>query len=405
MIIVQQAKSSRILLGLSLLFWAGLGTQCTFEEQSSTGAGNSVESSNSQLAIEEVNSIEPSLLADTREIAQSLAKISQNDFSFQLQFPLLYELLQGDPEALAIVEAFVKKAVGRESFSDEGDFLKLMEERDEQILPIILPYLENMEVEEWSEKYDKLSEELALLGLQMTSAEGIFTGLGPSSLFTQNLKLEKYTPIVKYDAFTDAHTQSMNGEYPFTNLDPYIKMLLLGEQMEREGNARIYYEKVGASFAEALHVLTDIHLITGDGARVGGVNVENYPYMFALESLKKNLSRFEGSRYKEPIQKIANHPSEMTNRPAHLHLLVESWTDSEAEAKGKVEEHLKSGRDIPHFLPVEKGDGSTQYAVIYRFHEDADQAESALKRMQAQNITGEMVFVTCEKNKLYQLGY
>ena len=405
MITVQRVKFIPIFLGLSLLFWAGLGIQCTFEGQRSTEDEEAVDSSSSQLAIEEVSSLEPSLLADTREVARSLAVISQNEFSFQTQFPVLFDLLKVDPEALAIIEAFAKKAVGRESFSNEGDFLKLMEERDEQVLPILLPYLENMEVEEWTEKYDKLSEELALLGLQMTSAEGIFTGLGPSSLFTQNLKLEKYTPIVKYDAFTDAHTQSMNGEYPFNNLDPYIKMILLGEQMEREGNARVYYEKVGASFSDALHNLTDIHLVTGEGARVGGVNVDAYPYDIPLESLKENLARFEGSRYKEPIQKIIEHPSEMTNRPAHLHLLVESWAESEEEAKKKVEEHLKSGRDIPHFLPVEKGNGSTQYAVIYRFHENADQAETALKRMQAQNITGEMVFVTCEKNKLYQLGY
>lgn len=346
-----------------------------------------------------------SLLADTREVTQSLAQISTTAFSFQELFPFLYELLKNNPEDLSQVKKFAEQAVSRPSFSQEEDLLDLIEERDAQIIPLLLPYFESMEPDVWDQNYDGLEKELSMMGIQMTAAEGMFTGLGPRSLFTDNLKLRERTPLIQYDAFTDAQTRSMNGEYPYADLEPYIKMVLLGEKMEEEGTAKTYYQKIGQPFAEALHVLTDVHLITGEGARVGGIHTEAYPYMVSLESIQEALPRFEGSKFNIPLQRIVEFPSEMTARPEHLHLLVESWVDSEEEAKKRVEEHLRAGKDIPHYLPVEKGNGTTQYAVVYRFFEDADLAQKALEKMQTQFNTGEMIFVSSEKNKLYQLGY
>lgn len=399
-------RSGRVSFSWIFLFCACLLWKCTSPENSQPHSLDEVadeieEVSKSATEVE----LDASLLADTREVSQTLSQLSPDSFSFKELFPFLYELLENNPEDLGHVKAFAEQAVSRSSFSQEKDLLNLIEERDTEVIPLLLPYFESMDPEVWDKNYDGLSKELSMMGIQMTSAEGMFTGLGPRSLFTENLKLREKTPLIQYDAFTDAQTRSMNGEYPYSNLEPYIKMVLLGEKMEEEGTAKSYYEKIGQSFAEALHVLTDVHLITNEGARVGGVHTEVYPYMISLESLREALPRFEQSKFKEPLQRIVEFPSEMSLRPEHLHLLVESWAESEEEAKKQVEEHLRSGKDIPHYLAVEKGDGSTQYAVVYRFFEDADQAEKGLQIMQTQFNTGEMIFVSSEKNKLYQLGY
>ena len=399
-------RPTRIIFGFLLSLCACFLWDCSpsgssqphaLEEQ----ADGEVEMRETATAVE----LDASLLADTREVSQSLSQISSSTFSFKELFPSLYDLLQNNSEELAQVEAFAEQAVSRPSFSQEEDLLDLIEERDAQIIPLLLPYFESMEPDVWDQSYDELEKELGMMGIQMTSAEGMFTGLGPRSLFTDNLKLKEKTPLIQYDAFTDAQTRSMNGEYPYSDLEPYIKMVLLGEKMEAEGTAKSYYQKIGQSFADALHVLTDVHLITNEGARVGGVHTEAYPYMVSLESIKEALPRFEGSKFKIPLERIVEFPSEMTKRPEHLHLLVESWVDSEEAARNRVEEHLSSGKDIPHYLPVEKGDGSTQYAVVYRFFENADQAQQGLEKMQTQFDTGEMIFVSSEKSKLYQLGY
>ena len=394
--------------GFIFLLSACLLWSCTPNEPSQSPSENEQEEVGE---VEEVREsataveLDASLLADTRAVSQSLAQISSTTFAFQELFPFLYELLKNNPEELAQVEAFAEQAVSRPSFSQEEDLLDLIEERDEQIIPLLLPYFESMEPDVWDQNYDELEKELSMMGIQMTSAEGIFTGLGPRSLFTDNLKLKEKTPLIQYDAFTDAQTRSMNGEYPYSDLEPYIKMVLLGEKMEAEGTAKSYYQKIGQSFADALHVLTDVHLITNEGGRVGGIHTEAYPYMVSLQSIREALPRFESSKFKVPLQRIVEFPSEMSSRPEHLHLLVESWVNSEEEAKKRVEEHLSSGKDIPHYLPVEKGDGTTQYAVVYRFFEDADQAQKGLEKMQTQFNTGEMIFVSSEKSKLYQLGY
>ncbi len=401
MIFVRSSLISGLFL-VSILQW-----QCSFfeGEQHTQQEESSLESVDIEAGISELTDIEVSLLADTREISQSLEKIVSNSFSFEKEFPLLFGMLNNNPDELREVQLFAEQAISRASFSQETDLLNLMEERDTQIIPLLLPYFESMDSEMWDQNFEALDKELGMLGIQMTSSEGIFTGLGPGSLFTQNLKLKGKLPVIQYDAFTDAHTRSLSGEYPYSNIEPFVKMVLLGENLRKEGNAKVYYEKIGQSFAEALHVLTDVHLITNEGARVGGINVESYPHNISIESIKESLPMFANSQFKEVIERIVEFPSEMTSRPENLYLLVESWVGSEEEAQAQVEKHLYAGKDIPHYLPVEKGDGKTHYAIVYRFFEDADQADTGLKKMQTQFNTGEMVFVSSEKNKLYQLGY
>jgi len=332
------------------------------------------------------------------------------DFSFQKEFPQLYQLLKDYPNVLEKVSQYAQQAVYREDISSEEDLIDLMEKRENDIIPLISPYFENMDQEVFLQKFDVLNAELSKLGIQMTTAEGMFTGLGPSKMITPNLRVQqmntpqRYEAIQNYDAFKDAMTHSMSGEYPFLDMEPYFNMLVSGEQLRNADNARVYYAKVEENFRRALEVLTDIHVITNEGGRVGGIHTEAYPYTCDLEQMKSLLKAYQLSAYHSVIQNILDNPSEITSRPETIYLIVTEWAENEQTAREKVFKYLTNQKDIPHHLPIHSGDGNVKYAVIYRFFENEEQANRAMDMFRDKNMEGEMIMISVQGDKLYQIG-
>ncbi len=355
-------------------------------------------------------SLEPSQSSEESTRTRNLTATDSVGFSFEKKFPQLYQLLKDYPEVLEKVSQYAKKAIYREEVSDEEDLLALMEKRGNEIIPLISPYFENMDPAVFQQKFDVLNAELFKLGIQMTTAEGMFTGLGPSKMITPNLRVQQmntsqgFDAIQNYDAFTDAMTHSMSGEYPFLDMEPYFNMLASGEQLRNAENARVYYAKVEENFRRALEVLTDIHVVTNEGARIGGIHTEAYPYTCNLEQMQSLLNKYQKSAYYSVIQNILEYPSEITSRPETIYLIVTEWAENEQIAREKIFKYLTNQQDIPHYLAIQSGDGSTEYAVIYRFFENEKQANQAMELSKDKNIDGEMIMVSVQGDKLYQTG-
>jgi len=340
---------------------------------------------------------------DNHQPSRGIARSSAN-FAFEDRFPLLYSLIKDQPDILDEVTIYAEKAVYRTDINDEETLLALLEARDENIIPLITPYIENLDQADWVAYQEDLSSELNQLGIQMTSVEGEFTGLGPKKMLTNNLRVNQPEALLEYDAFTDAQTTSRSGEYPFLNMQPYFEMLSHGEELMKSDNARSYYSKVSDEFQKALHVLTDIHIVTNEGGRVGGIHTEAYPYACDIEQMKSLADQYQQSQYHEVITRILNDPSEITARPANIYLVVNQWADSEEAAQEKILTHFNQNRDIPHYLPVYRGNNIPAYAVIYRFYENEEKANAALVQLDSQNIEAELIFVSVKDDKLYQIG-
>lgn len=336
---------------------------------------------------------------------EGLARIT--DFNFQERFPMLYNLLKENPDDLEIVTRYARKVVAKEGLQTEQDILDLFDERQEQIIPIISPYLENLDSEKWYQANESYEAELNALGLRQITVEGMYTAIGASQILTDVLRTNVSSGLRQYADFCNYESLSRGGEYPYSNMEPYFDMILAGEKLMGDANARIFYEKVNEDFKWALRAVTDVHLLEEDGRQtplVGGTHTEQYPYMSELDSHKEFVENHFNSRYAIVIEKILENTSSITARPENIYLIVTEWATSLNEAEDKVFENINGQKDVPHYLQVRRGNGKDEYAITYRFFEDETKANTALKTCRDSGIEAELLFVSVRNGQLYQIG-
>jgi hypothetical protein len=341
--------------------------------------------------------------------ARTRGMVSADEFDFAAQFPQLYSLVRGDESMRRVLSDYARRVVTQQALNSEADLVALFQVRDETVLPRLTPFFENRaeEIEPKSERYE---QELNRLGMSITMAEGMITGLGPAPMLEATVAQVASPAFKAYQRFVNARTQSYDGEYPYMNMAPYEEMVLAGEEL-MAWKPNPYWKKVEEDFAHALHTVTDLHMVQNTSAReeagtpmVGRLNREFYPYAAEIDRLKDFAQRHPNSGFAQAAQKIAQNPSQMTDKPENLYLIILEWARQEQEARQQVQQYLRQGEDIPHYLPIKRGDGSTQYAVTYRFFESPDQAEEALQRIRSTHPEAEMIFCSVKGDQLYQVG-
>jgi hypothetical protein len=331
------------------------------------------------------------------------------DFDATRDVPRLYALVRDDAQMRSALERYAQRVVLQQGLNSESDLLALFQQREETIIPRLTPFFENQS-DDILRQFDPYERELNLLGMSMTTAEGTITGLGPAPMLSDLIARVASPNFVAYQRFLTARTLSRSGEYPYMNLTPYEDMALAGETlMEQRPNP--YWDKISEEFERALTAVTDLHVVSQSDTRppeespmVGGLHTAPYPYATDLSPLKNVAERHPGSSLAQAIQRIAQYPSQMSAKPETLYLIVLEWTQQEAAARQQVQSYLRAGEDIPHYLPVQRGDGTLQYAVTYRFYEDADRADAALTRIRKTHPEAKLIFCSVKGDKLYQLG-
>ncbi|MEL6850751.1 MAG: hypothetical protein AAFP92_19695, partial [Bacteroidota bacterium] len=279
---------------------------------------------------------------------------------------------------------------------------------EQTIVPNLSPTFENLDLEPSSEKWEVYTDELSRLGIAITGAEGIVTGLTVSPVLQEEVKNLGSQAFQHYLAFIYADAKTLSGEYPFSNMSPYKEMIVRGEQLQKlQPNA--YFEKVEKRFDEALQYFTDIHLVNDPTARqktvlVGAANTEMYPFATETETAAEFAKDGSGSQYQELVSKILSNTSEISTRPENIYVVVIEWATSEDMARNRVHTYLRKGTDIPHYLQIRRGDGTDQFAVSYRFYESADKADEALEKIKVDYPDAQLVMCSVKGEKLYQLG-
>ena len=331
----------------------------------------------------------------------------QEDIDFPEKFPLIYGLIKDDFPTLSMVEKYAAMMSNESSVEGDADILQLMETRDKSIIPALDPFIANMNEEVWYDQMDQFDEELGRLGIGMIVGEGMYAGLGPATFMTSNLRVKASSELQLYESFQDTRTISYSGEYPYMNMGSFMKLVQVGHELKQSGEGEEFAKLVEEDYRFALEVVTDIHMVEDQGHQsllVGKTSTDFYPFAADKMGIEKYLEEHEDFPFHAAVSKIVENPSMMTVRPENLYLLVTDWVETEEEAKENIYQYLSSGKDIPHYLPVVKGDGKEQIALVYRFYEDATTAEEAMQRCEADGISAEAVMVSMKEGKLYQLG-
>ena len=346
---------------------------------------------------------------DTAELAvRSIARMTDAPkVDFPQEFPAVYRLLESDDNVLEVVAAYAVKLITGKGIENEADLLSLMDLRDEKIAPLLQSKVENLGEQVQQTQLELLIPEFERLAIRPIMAEGNFLGLGPGPWPLSQYRLSADAPVAMYAHFCDEGTRSKSGEYPYLDLTPYGRMVFYGERLQNTPTARVYFDRIEQDFRQALRVVTDIHEVadeTSSNLLVGGVHVDPYPYMCDTSGLGNLIARFPNSPYSRVIEAILDRPSSISPEPANIYLLVVEWLTEGTEAQQVWFERLSKGQDSPHLLEVERGNGKVQLALTYRFFESEEMADKILTEYEAQGKAAELIFVSVEGDKLYQIG-
>ena len=393
---------------ISLLFVYFLGVfLASCGTQSSADTNFSDEDPTGDQAVE-VQDTPPNNESQARGLEMAHARTAA-EFSFQDEFPNLYEILKEDADAVSAVGEYAGRVVTASGINAEEDILNLFQVREEKIMPLLQSILENLDPEVLNAKWEDLSGELDRLGMSMTSAEGMFTGLGKEPMMAQSIDTYGSEALKLYVQFEAANTQSMSGEYPYMDMSPYTQMVEIGEKINNLA-PNIYVDKIRDRFQTALISLADVHFVKDPSARqdpqlyVGGTSTEAYPSISEKESVASFADEGGDSKYQKMMAEIMTNTSEISNRPENIYVIVVEWAETFDAAVNRVFTHLSEGEDVPHYLKIRTGDGKDKYAISYRFYEDADKADAALEKAKQDFPNAQMIFCSVKGNQLYQLG-
>lgn len=390
-----------------LLVWGFLLVGCGPE---STGADADLAQSETNSVLVEKEGHSDSM---TSRGLPPAANARRMNFSLADQMPTLYQLIQENTDLVAEIEGYARKVILGEGLETSADLEAVFAFRDEEIIPHLTPVLENADQDIIDTNWKALSNELGTIGVGMTSAEGMFTGLAQAPMLSDKLEALASPAFRMYQEFQVANAETQSGEYPFNDMQPYGEMVRIGEQMKNKYPEDVYTQKVEERFMDALEYMTDVHLVRpGSGSKqqgpamvfVGGTHVDAYPWMTENASREAFAKENAESRYSDIIQRILENPSEMGTESETLYVIVTDWAETQENARTRVYENLSDGKDIPHYLKIRRGDGTDKYAIAYRFFEDEEKANQAIEKIQQKIPEAQLIFCSVKGEKLYQLG-
>ncbi|MCI4668977.1 MAG: hypothetical protein MRZ79_12660 [Bacteroidia bacterium] len=333
-------------------------------------------------------------------------------FDIDRDLPLLAPEINFDDAMKKIISEYGTSVITGTGISSEKDILSLLELRDEKLIPYFYNLVESMEEAEEgfiNKNYEQLAKELNLLGMDMNFAEGTFVDMGTYPVMENWIDKYASEGLKLYTQFRVASSEANNGEYPYLNMEPRIQKVIIGEKLAKLKDSS-YFNKIKDEYEDAVMSLTDIHKVYNPNNRqeesflVNGITTEMYPFVTEKKTRSSFVRNQKNSRYSQLVEKILENPSEISNKPEQIYVIVTEWLDTEQMAQRRVIGHLEQGEDVPHYLPIIRGDGSTRYAVTYRFFENEEKANEALGKIQKEIPSANLIYCSVKGSNLYQIG-
>jgi hypothetical protein len=330
-------------------------------------------------------------------------------WAFADSLPALYRLLAGDALLRADLEAYASQLARKEGLAGEADFRRLFETRD-KLADRLGPVFESQGGDLSPEAYDALEKELNRIGLSQITAEGQVLGVTLHPLLQAEMEAACGKPFVAYMRFRHADAASMSGEYPYLDLKPYQDMARSGWELIQLKD-QLYFPKIEDRYYRAVEAITDVHMVVNPeaGSRsvgtmiVGGVNTDAYPGATDFKA-RQQVARDTQEPLAQAMRKILQNPSEISETPEAIYLIVTEWQEEAAAARRKVNGYLVQGVDVPHYLKIRRGNGRDHYAITYRFFENEEKANAAMELAKKQFPDAELIYVSVRGEDLYEMG-
>ncbi|MEM6265361.1 MAG: hypothetical protein AAGI38_22860 [Bacteroidota bacterium] len=322
-------------------------------------------------------------------------------------FPVLTNLCREDTAALRLIGFVAQQIKYPQSDVSSEALYELLELIDREVAPKLEPHMPDDLSYGTQEKATQLIDELSTIGLSYLTTEGMFFGLGPESVAEEAIGQTGDEALKTYADFRVAYGQSLGGEYPYTNMEPYMKMVLLGEKLVFDLPPSPGKLKCEERFREALHRFTEVFELQEKGYTPVIVGTYTDYHELAVsekETLKKFVKVNKESRYQPVIKQLVASISGTSPKPETLFLLVMDWESSEMLARQRCWEYLDAGLDVPSVMPVKRGNGEFSYGTIARFYEDEQKAidffTQAGKRLKGLKL----VRATVRRGELFEMG-
>lgn len=330
-------------------------------------------------------------------------------WTFADSLPRLYRLLEGDALLRADVEAYAAQVIGRQGLASEADFLRLFATRDE-LVDRLAPLFEAQGDAATPETFDAFEKELNRIGLGQISAEGQVLGVTIYPVLEAEMEAVCSKAFVAYMHFRHADAFSMSGEYPYLDLRPYQDMARYGWELVQMKD-ETYFPEIEDRYYRAVEAIADVHMVVNPeaGSRsvgtmiVGGVNTDAYPGATDFKA-RQMVARDTQDPLAQAMRKILQNPSEISESPEAIYLIVTEWQEEAAAARRKVNGYLVQGLDVPHCLKIRRGNGRDQYAITYRFFENEAKANAAMELAKQQFPDAELIYVSVRGEDLYEMG-
>lgn len=284
-------------------------------------------------------------------------------------------------------------ALRYEALNSTSDLLRALALRDsviEHVGSALEVWHAEYEGPEWQETFEALFSEAEAMALRPIQAEGMIFGLtyGPLPDGVQTV-LAPPDLSLAIDLL-EIEGRTMGSEYPFSDLEAEVDLILLGEEMRRTYPASPYLPPSQEAFGQALLTLASLHPLADDELDMwyaGVATSEFYPWAGDVDALQRFVQIATDSRYHAPLSAILASPP-VAVPEGDLELLVAARASSREEATARTLAWLDEGIDVvgPIWL------GADDWGVAYRYFPAGDlRLDAAEARAEAQGLSVERV--------------
>ncbi len=238
--------------------------------------------------------------------------------------------------------------------------------------------------------WNKAVVELDSMGFSVINGEGGFSDIEEAPLLEQEMKKYASPDFQLYAKIRYAYNKAGNGEYPYASLEPYFKIINIGEEFCKKYKNSKYYDKIIDYYQTALLVVVDIHKVvsaTGEeDCFYSNFSSEFYPFESSCTDWKKYMEKYPNSIFTPIFKRLEDTISEIDipekQSDTIVFVVATDKMQSLSASNKKVFDYVNQGIDIVHSLQM-RDNRDTVYYAAYRFFSDKEKAQKAFNYIKA----------------------
>ncbi len=299
---------------------------------------------------------------------------------------LLEQLLISFPDAQQEYWHYLSLLGDSALLRSEAGIFQTMQVRD-SLANELQPLVDLMNESDLWEVYDSLEMDLNDIGITCIVVESFLTGFGPAPMLEPQIRKTGSQALAAYNRFLNAESESLMGEYPYSDLSSILEMVRAGEALKKLPDNR-YYPLIQARFRKALVTFCDFHFVKStdqdqSAAMLTGVGTSPYPFLSETRTYQQYVSEGENSPYRKVIAGVLSIASSIDFDADTVYVLQSEVFDNEEIALKKQYQYLDQGKGMVHLLRVTDQQGKVIFVLAYRFFSSLPAAKEVLQHRPA----------------------